>query len=105
MSTATQREQFHDWLVRQGFERPDTPAPGRSYRGSHIEMLWHCWQGASSAYPDWSSSETGPLALWKNHLRPMAENLQVADGAIHHRDQIIANLRQQLKAATNQEPT
>ena len=50
----------------------------------------------AQAQPDWSESETAPGELWKNRLRPMAENLLVADGAIHHRDLVIKNLRQQL---------
>lgn len=48
------------------------------------------------AAPDWSNSETGPCELWKNPLRPMAENLQVADGAIHFREKVISNLRKRI---------
>ena len=37
------RQPFHDWLESEGFARPATPEPGRAYRGSHIDLLWHCY--------------------------------------------------------------
>lgn len=42
--------------------------------------------------PDWASSETSPIEMWKNPLYPMRVRLEMADGAIHHRDQYIKKL-------------
>lgn len=51
------------------------------------------------APPDWSESPTAGGELWKNPLFTNADNLLIADGAIAWRDQVIANLREQLAAA------
>lgn len=51
------------------------------------------------APPDWDESPTAVGELWKNPLFTNADNLLIADGAIAWRDQVIANLRQQLKEA------
>ncbi len=48
-------------------------------------------------YPDWSESETCETELWKTPLRPMSENLLVADGVIAFQRKVIANLRGQLE--------
>lgn len=42
--------------------------------------------------PDWATSETSPTEMWKNPLYPMHVRLEMADGAIHHRDQSIKKL-------------
>lgn len=52
---------------------------------------------AKETRPDWSHSETPIGSVWKSPLFPNHVNLEVADGAIHFRDQVIQNLRQQLK--------
>jgi hypothetical protein len=41
------RESFHTWLVLQGWAKQETPAPGRSYPGSHTQDLWECWLAAT----------------------------------------------------------
>ncbi|WP_420105754.1 hypothetical protein [Herbaspirillum huttiense] len=46
--------------------------------------------------PDWSASKTLISEAWKNPLTPMGERLQIADGAVRFRDDVIANLRKQL---------
>lgn len=48
---------------------------------------------------DWSDSKTGELEMWKNPLIPVEERLQIADGAIAFRDNIIKNLRERLVSA------
>lgn len=48
--------------------------------------------------PDWSDSKTLPSELWKNPLFPMSERLEMADGAVRFRNDVIANLRAQLAA-------
>lgn len=54
--------------------------------------------------PDWKDSETLPSEGWKNPLYDFQTRLQFADGAISFRDKVIANLRQQLaKAQDNNE--
>jgi hypothetical protein len=50
--------------------------------------------------PDWSTSKTLLSELWKNPLFSMTDRLLMADGAIRYRDEIIANLRNQLKEKT-----
>ncbi len=50
-------------------------------------------------FPAFEDSKTGPHEAWKNPLAPIAENLEIADGAIAFRDGIIANLRAQLAKA------
>jgi len=45
---------------------------------------------------DWSKSDTPPAATWKNEMYSPVKCLEIADGAIHHRDLIIKNLRSQL---------
>lgn len=47
--------------------------------------------------PNWEGSKTLDTELWKNPLCPMGERLEIADGAVAHRNEIIANLRRQLK--------
>lgn len=49
--------------------------------------------------PDWSDSKTLISEAWKNPLTPMGERLQIADGAVRFRDDVIANLRKQLAEA------
>lgn len=51
------------------------------------------------APPDWKDSQTAASEVWKNPLFTNADNLLIADGAIAWRDEVIANLRQQLKEA------
>lgn len=41
------RQQFHDWLLGQGFAQQETPPAGKTYRGSHIETLWQCYLHAT----------------------------------------------------------
>lgn len=41
------RQQFHNWLLEQGFAQQETPPAGRSYRSSHIDLLWHCYRYAT----------------------------------------------------------
>ncbi len=41
------RQQFHDWLLTEGFAPQETPPPGKSYRGSHIDLLWQCYLHAT----------------------------------------------------------
>ena len=43
------RQQFHDWLLTQGFAQQETPPAGKSYRGSHLELLWQCYRHATQA--------------------------------------------------------
>lgn len=43
-------------------------------------------------HPNWATSETSPTEMWKNPLYPMHVRLEMADGAIHHRDQSIKKL-------------
>ncbi|KRI00406.1 hypothetical protein [Curvibacter sp. PAE-UM] len=43
------RQQFHEWLLGQGFAQQERPPAGKSYRGSHIEMLWQCYLHATLA--------------------------------------------------------
>jgi len=49
--------------------------------------------------PDWSGSKTLLSACWKNPLYPMNERLEMADGAVRWRNEVIANLRNQLEQA------
>lgn len=49
--------------------------------------------------PDWKDSDTLPSEGWKNPLYDFQTRLQFADGAISFRDKVIANLRQQLVRA------
>lgn len=41
------RQQFHEWLLGQGFAQQETPPAGKTYRGSHLELLWHCYLHAT----------------------------------------------------------
>lgn len=41
------RLQFHDWLLTQGFAQQETPPAGKTYRGSHLELLWQCYLHAT----------------------------------------------------------
>lgn len=50
--------------------------------------------------PDWADSKTLPSEMWKNPLIPMNERLEIADGAVRFREEIIANLRRQLQYLT-----
>ena len=44
------RVRFHNYLVEcEGYERLETPAPGRCYNGSTQQMLWECWLAATLA--------------------------------------------------------
>lgn len=52
-----------------------------------------------SAEPDWSNSSTLQSEMWKNPLLPKSERLEIADGAIAYRNEVIKNLRRQLKLA------
>lgn len=47
--------------------------------------------------PSWADSKTPELSMWKNPLIPMNERLEIADGAVRWRDEVIANLRRQLQ--------
>ena len=38
---------FHTWLEGQGFRRHETPAPGASYSGSSVSLLWECYLSAT----------------------------------------------------------
>ena len=40
------RERFHAYLAGEGYERLETPAPGRCYNGSTQQMLWECYLAA-----------------------------------------------------------
>lgn len=50
-----------------------------------------------SEEPDWSDSRTLETEAWKNPLLSKNDRLQIADGAVAWRDEVIANLRQQLR--------
>ncbi|WP_148716456.1 hypothetical protein [Chitinolyticbacter meiyuanensis] len=54
---------------------------------------------AAAEFPAFEGSKTGLHEPWKNPLAPIAENLEIADGAIAFRDGVIANLRAQLAEA------
>lgn len=41
------RQAFHVFAVSQGFSEPEVPRPGDSYKGSHIDLLWHCFRHAT----------------------------------------------------------
>lgn len=41
-------------------------------------------QQGEATEPDWSSSETGPLEVWKIRAHSMADRLLMADGAVAH---------------------
>lgn len=43
------RQQFHDWLLTEGFAPQKTPPPGKSYSGSHVDFLWQCYLHATFA--------------------------------------------------------
>lgn len=49
--------------------------------------------------PDWTNSKTLLSECWKNPLHPMNDRLEMADGAITYRNEIISNLRKRLRAA------
>ena len=53
-------------------------------------------QSRQEKEPDWSDSKTLPTELWKNPLLSWQARMNIADGAIHFRDRVIQNLRQQL---------
>jgi len=55
--------------------------------------------GAGVPEPDWKDSKTLDSELWKNPLIPQHERLQIADGAVRFRDDVIANLRKQIAEA------
>ena len=50
-----------------------------------------------SKEPDWSNSKTGELELWKNPYFHMNDRLEMADGAVHWRNELIKKLREKLK--------
>lgn len=52
---------------------------------------------AQEKEPNWENSETLESCCWKNPLFPMADRLEMADGAVAWRDRCITNLRSQLK--------
>jgi len=41
------RARFHAWLEASGFRKYETPSPGSSYPGSHIETLWDAYIDAT----------------------------------------------------------
>lgn len=41
------RARFHAWLEASGFRKFETPPPGSSYPGSHIETLWEAYLDAT----------------------------------------------------------
>lgn len=45
---------------------------------------------------DWSRSKTGN-EMWKNPFIPIENRLLICDGAISFRDEVIKNLRNQIK--------
>lgn len=46
---------------------------------------------------DWTDSKTPDLELWKNPLISCEDALEIADGAIAFRNEIIKNLRNKVK--------
>jgi len=54
---------------------------------------------AAEKEPDWSDSKTLLSGSWKNPLHSWQDRLLIADGAVHFKDEVIANLRQQLATA------
>jgi len=67
---------------------------------SFVDHIQNAPPASVSAEPDWSSSKTLLSEMWKNPSIPMPERLQIADGAVRFRDEVIANLRQQLASAS-----
>lgn len=59
-------------------------------------------QPSGERKPNWSNSQTSPLAVWKSRFYSSAENLEVADGVIACKDEELANLRLQLEACRKQ---
>src|SRR5690554_376594 len=57
----------------------------------HGRVQW--LQSGQGAEPDWSDSKTLESEGWKNPLLSKNDRLQIADGAVAWRDEVIKNLR------------
>ena len=56
-------------------------------------------QARPESEPDWSNSQTAPTELWKNPLLTLQDRLRIADGSVKFHQNVIKNLREQLKKA------
>lgn len=76
---------------------PDAGASRESRQFPRVERWWPAARANEKVTePDWSNSKTLESEVWKNPLLPMPERLQIADGAVRFRNDVIANLRAQL---------
>ena len=99
-----------EWLTKYSFDKHNMkplylhPDPGH-VATEEGQGLPNAGFSKVDREPDWSNSKTSPMEIWKNRVNTLADRLEMADGAISFRDEVIANLRAQLaEARSDQKP-